>query len=315
MTTSGTTTYSVNETTLIQDAYETATIYEAGSSVSPDDYALARRKLNMIAKQLSGSSDYSPGLKMWARKTGYLFLAKNTGSYSFGPSGDHCTESYAQTTLASNAAGGASTVVVSSATGIANTYYIGIELDSGTLQWTTVNGAPSGTTVTLTATLTSAASSGNAVFCYQTKARNPIEILSVVRRTSAGLDNPMGFTMSLEQYESIQNKERDGVPTDSYWQYGLTNSTVKIDYQPSDATDVLRVVFLSPAEDYSATTDTIEYPQTFYRYLSALLARDLCIAFGKVVSPDLKELIAESGAIAKNFHSAGGEYFFEPDRT
>ena len=56
----------------------------------------------------------------------------------------------------------------------------------------------------------------------------------------------MGFTMSLEQYESIQNKERDGVPTDSYWQYGLTNSTVKIDYQPSDATDVLRVVFLSP---------------------------------------------------------------------
>ena len=32
--------------------------------------------------------------------------------------------------------------------------------------------------------------------------RNP----SVVRRTSAGLDDPMGFTMSLEQYESIQNK-------------------------------------------------------------------------------------------------------------
>ena len=72
--------------------------------------------------------------------------------------------------------------------------------------------------------------------------------------------------------------------------------------------------YSSPRGGLPATTDTIEYPQTFYRYLSALLARDLCIAFGKVVSPDLKELIAESGAIAKNFHSAGGEYFFEPDR-
>ena len=146
----GTTTYSVNETTLIQDACETATIYDAGSSVSPDDYALARRKLNMIAKQLSGSSDYSPGLKMWARKTGYLFLAKNTGSYSFGPSGDHCTESYAQTALYSNAAGGASTVVVSSATGIANTYYIGIELDSG-LSNGRRSMEPIGNDVTLTA--------------------------------------------------------------------------------------------------------------------------------------------------------------------
>ena len=92
MTTSGTTTYSVNETTLIQDAYETATIYDAGSSVSPDDYALARRKLNMIAKQLSGSSDYSPGLKMWARKTGYLFLAKTP---------DHIPSDHPETTAQS----------------------------------------------------------------------------------------------------------------------------------------------------------------------------------------------------------------------
>jgi hypothetical protein len=42
-------------------------------------------------------------------------------------------------------------------TGVATTYNIGVQLDDGTFQWTTVNGAPSGFTVTLTAVLTDSA--------------------------------------------------------------------------------------------------------------------------------------------------------------
>jgi hypothetical protein len=42
-------------------------------------------------------------------------------------------------------------------TGVATTYNIGVQLDDGTFQWTTVNGAPSGSTVTLTAVLTDSA--------------------------------------------------------------------------------------------------------------------------------------------------------------
>lgn len=315
MTTSGTTTYSVNESEIIQDAFETAEIYAAGETVSTDDYSLARRKLNMLAKQLSGSTDFSTGMKLWARKTGYLFLAKDTGTYSIGPSGDHCTESYSQTTLSASAAGGAGTITVASATGIATTYHIGVELDDGSIQWTTVNGAPVGTVVTLTASLTGAASSGNVVFCYQTKARNPLELLSVVRRNKNGQDTPVAFDMSVAEYEAIADKSADGTPSRLYWEHGLTNSSIKLDVQPDTPTDVLRIVFLSPAEDYSATTDTLEYPQAYYRFISAQLACDLCLPFGKEISASLKLLRDESQRIAQNSDPQTSFHSFEPDRV
>ena len=59
---------------------------------------------------------------------------------------------------------GDSTIDVNSISGISDNDSIGITLDSGTVQWTTVDGTPSGDTVTLADSLDGDAAVGNTVY-------------------------------------------------------------------------------------------------------------------------------------------------------
>lgn len=71
-----------------------------------------------------------------------------------------------ETTITANASGGATTITVASIAGLASGDVIGVKLNTGFYHFTTINGAPSGSTVTLTAAVPGAgvvATSGNAV--------------------------------------------------------------------------------------------------------------------------------------------------------
>jgi hypothetical protein len=67
------------------------------------------------------------------------------------------------TTLGGAEAAAQTDLTVAAITGVASGDIIGILLDDGTTHWTTVNGAPSGSTITITAALPSDAASGNRV--------------------------------------------------------------------------------------------------------------------------------------------------------
>lgn len=316
MATSGVTTYSVTETDIITTAFEDAAIYGAGRTISAEDYTLARRKLNMLVKQWVSQTDFAPGLKMWTRRTGWLFMQKSQVEYDLGPSGDECAaETYVATTLASSASGGAGTITVVSAAGISTTMRIGVLLDSGSMQWTTVNGAPAGAVVTLTATLTGAASAGNVVYAYASKVHRPFEIVSAVMRDSDGNDTPMDPQLSLAEYEAIPAKSGLGTPASMYFEAKRTNAVVYLDCAPDDLTSVIRLRYLSYVEDSTATSDTIDFPAEWYRPLAAQLGIDLCPAFRKPAPPELVSLRNESLQIAQNAYPAKSEayYLSEPD--
>ena len=68
------------------------------------------------------------------------------------------------TTLNGAVAKGASSIVITSATDIADNDSIGITLDDGSIQWTVVYGWTSGTTIPLMEPLSGAAASGNTVY-------------------------------------------------------------------------------------------------------------------------------------------------------
>ncbi len=46
-------------------------------------------KLNMLVKQWMGKQDFAPGLKMWTRQRGDLFMSASRGQYQLGPTGDN----------------------------------------------------------------------------------------------------------------------------------------------------------------------------------------------------------------------------------
>lgn len=316
MATSGTVTYSQNELTLYTDALQNLGVYGAGETLTADDVALCRRKLNMLVKQWVSQIDFAPGLKLWTRRRAYLFLQDGQIEYDLGPSGDHTAEGeYTTTTLTAAAVTSDTALTVASIADIATTNAVGVELDSGAIHWTTVNGAPSGSTVTLAAGLASSASIGRRVFAYAAKMRRPFEIVSASLRSDNGNDSPMDPNMGVDEYELISRKSGAGTPYRMYFEPRTSNARVFLDCAPSDVTRVVRMVYLSYIEDLTTTTGDLDFPPEWYRPLSAQLAVDLAPAFEVAVSPGLKQLRDDALTMARNAYPAKSTAYFasEPD--
>jgi hypothetical protein len=315
VSTSGTVTYSVTEEDIIKDALIEIGYLDASETPSASDIATARRKLNMLVKQWTGQLDFAPGLKMWTRRRAYLFLQDGQSSYSLGPSGDHATETYVQTTISEGAPPTWPSVDVVSFEGMTTGDFIGVVLDDGTVHWTTISGAP-GATITLTDSLPAVgASRGNAVFTYTTKMRRPFQLDTVVRRDISGNDSVVDSKMTIQEYEAIYSKTGEGSPSRLYFEAQRTNAKVYLDCAPEDCSEVLRMVYLSYIEDFSDQTDDAEFPAEWFRALSLQLASDCCRPFGRSVPKDLKEDLQEALAMARKAYAETIvlEYQSDPD--
>lgn len=312
MATSGTVTYNVTEADIVADALESIGYKDSTESVSADDLAVCRRKLNMIVKQWTAQLDFAPGLKMWTRRRAYMFLQDGQVSYSLGPSGDHATETYVQTTLSTDEATSSTSLSLTSTTGMSASDNIGIVLNDGSIHWTTISGSP-GAPTTIATGLASAASAGNVVFTYTTKMRRPFEIISAVRRDISGNDTPMDPYLTLEEYESIYSKTSEGSPARMYFEAQRTNAKVYIDCAPEDTTEVVRMVYLSYIEDFSATTNDAEFPAEWYRALSAQLAMDLCLPFTRPVPPALPGILQDALTMARKAYSETAVLSYQSD--
>lgn len=311
---SGSYDYGATGTQIITDAYENLGVLAEGQSPNTNQTTTALRSLNWLIKQWSGTPDFAPGLKTWTRKRAYMFLQANQSTYNLGPTGDHATLSYVRTTLASAALAGASTIVVSSATGISSTYAIGVQLDSGSIDWTTVNGAPSGTTVTLTATLDSAAAAGNSVFCYQTiLAARPLLIESAVLRYTDGTDRPLGF-IQMQDYEQLVDKAGQGEPNALYYEPTLINGTLYVDTTPDDTSNVIRLVYQAPVDDLDAEGNDLYYSQHWFLPLSLGLSRLLSVKYPGTWTALSEKVYTEAIATARNLDAQTSNLFFEPGR-
>lgn len=313
MTTSGSVDFSVNRDEIIRHAMLDATILGVDQTPDANDISDCAFRLNLIVKQLQGRADFGANLKVFARKTGYLFLQKGQSVYSVGPSGDNWTSSYSTTTLAAAKNASATALTLSSAIG-ADSDNVGIALSDGTIGWTTISSGGGTTSLTLPANSLGAAASGARVFTYTTKGRRPLQLLIGVLRDANTRDVPLDVSKTRQDYEALPDKTADGTPSWVAYEATLTNGTIYLDIEPSDVTNVVRIVFLGAPEDFDAITDTPDYPQEWFRPLVKLLAVDICPMYGKSVSQDLKDAAASAISIAQNTDPETSDLYFEPGR-
>mgnify|MGYP001574175770 CR=1 FL=1 len=323
MASSGSVDFSVNRNDIITRSLEVIGEYDPGETISSADVTTCASWLNLIVKQLQGTADFAGGLKMWSRKRAYLFLSGGQAVYTLGPTTtatgttNKWASSYVTTTISANEAAGQTVLSVTSITGISNADRIGIELDDDTMHWTTVNGAPSGGTVTITASLASAAASGNRVFAYATTAqgRSPIKILTASLRsfdsTNVPTDIPIDAGLLIEGYESIVSKTADSDPTALYYEQTLTDGTVYLDAEPSDVSKIIRMVYLSAIEDFDASTDTPDYPQEYYLFLVMELGKYIAPVFGVKWTTGMEDNRKSAMAIAKNLYPETSDLYFQ----
>lgn len=312
MATSGSTDFSATASNAITEALELIGVLESGGTVNANDETSCLRTLNMMVKQWSGNFDFAPGLKAFNRKRGYLFLQKSQSAYSLGPSGDNASLSYSTTTMRIAGTATATTLEVTSTTGMTAADKIGIELDSGSIQWTTISSVTDSDTLVIPASgLTSAVAAGNRIFAYTTKLLRPLYIETAVLRDTDGNDSPM-YPMSNETYEGITSKGDDADPAFYLYENALTNGRLQLDCEPSDVTKVVRLVFMAPAEDLDAVANDIAYPQEWLAAVSYGLAKRIAPKFIKPWGDDLESSYNEALSIARSSYATTSEDYFQP---
>ncbi len=267
MTTSGAVSFNYNRDQIIKASLRKIGAIAAGETPDYQTIQDASDQLNILVKALNAT-----GLHIWTETEAALFLQPNQVAYTLGGATmDHATESFTATTLSSTAASGATSVSVASASGFADTYRVGIVLDSGSLFWTTESGAPSGSAVALASALTGPASAGNAVYVYQSDIVRPLRVVSGRRFAFNGaIDTPM-MQLARIDYRNLPNKTDTGTVTQFFYDPRGGANTQGIIYvwpAPPDVTSCVKFTWWRPVQDFTSSANTPDLPQ---EWLDALI--------------------------------------------
>ena len=315
MTTSGTFSFSVGRDEIIKVALQflgKLSDSELPTTTETNDLS---RLLNMMVKQWMGKSDFAPGLKTWTRRLGYLWLSPTTGVYSVGPTATGWTNSYVNPNTTATYAAGTSSIVVTSATGIAANYYIGLHQNNGVIFWTTVgSGYVSGTTIPLTANTTYASSTGSEVYVYQTIAQQPQLIETAILRDQFNSDTPLKI-LTVQDYDNLPNKvdpTNISDPSAIYYEYQLGNSNLSIDCGAANDTNKYIVLrYLEAIQDFNNPLDTPEYPQEWFLALGWGLAAQAASIFMVPWEQSMEARYKEALRIAQNKGAEISSLFFQ----
>ncbi len=262
MATSGSINFDQTRAEIIKDAMLECGAIAAGETPSAEETDDVARSLNRMVKGW-----HTKGIHLWTWEEATLFLTVGTAKYALGVGGDHASLSTVKTELAADAATSATSLTVDSITSIAANDNIGIELDDGTLHWTTQSGTPTGTTLTLASGLASAASTDNHVYAYTTLINRPLRVTNVRRRDEAENDIPI-IMFSRQGYFDTPNKTVKAKTTQVYYDPKLTNGQIYLWPTPETVQDRLLFDGAFPIEDFDAAGNNPDFPQ---EWLDALV--------------------------------------------
>lgn len=209
MALSGSTNFPVTRDDLIKAAMQHISALGDGDTPNATQLSEASFLLNILIKNWQ-----TEGMQLWMTYYGYIFPVSGTTKCSLGAEGGKSASSYIYTTTSVASSSGGSTITVVAVTGIVNTNVIGIELSDGSMQWTTVNGAPAGSVITLATPLTGNVAAGASVYAYAVGAQltRPKEIVgSFLRTSSDNTDVPLTI-ISMDEYNNLSSKFQKGTP-------------------------------------------------------------------------------------------------------
>jgi len=310
MATSGSVNYSRTANQIISLAFRLIGVGTQGEALPAEEQEDGIERLNLMVKSWQVEK-----IHLWKMKDAILFTTASQYVYNIGPTGDRATTTWAETTLSVDAASGASTVAVSSITGMSSGDVLGILLDDNTMQWTTINGAPSGSTVTPAVTLTGAAASGNKVFAYTNKMSRPLRVLDMQRRDKNNMDVEVE-SLARDDYRNLPNKSATGTPVQYYYDPQLTNGRLSLWLSPSDERYTMRFTAALPIEDFDQATDDPDFPIEWIEAIAYNLAQRLIPTYGDTLSQmDRMEIVTQAGALKemlRQFDQDTDSLTFEP---
>lgn len=257
MATSGSIDFNLTRDQIIHAAARKVQAVRAGQTMSDQTLQDFAQALNAMVKRWQAR-----GIHVWTVQEATLFPQASQLKYQLGnSSSDHATDSYVETAIATAASSGASSVDVDSDDNISDGDYIGVVVDDGTYHWTTVNGTPSGDTITLTDVLDDSAAVDNRVFAYTTKINRPLKIPDGRRYDPAGdIDTPITGLARLD-YQALPNKTQTGTINNYFYDAQLAAGYLYL-WQPlAAAGDLFNFTYHRAIEDFDAAGNNPDLPQ------------------------------------------------------
>ncbi len=257
MARSGSYDWTLNRDEIIKLAYQRAGILQGTETIRADLLDLGNTLLNSMIKLWQAD-----GIKLWVRNEATLFTAKQTASYSLGASGSNATESYVSTQIATAATISATTLTVDSTAGMTAADNIGIELDDGTRQWTTITTVDSATALTIGAALNAAAAVDNYVVTYTTKIQRPLDVINCRSKSLASATEQPMTDIKHTYFFNIPDKTTDDVSTTStfYYDKKLDNGTIYLWPRPNNVDLIVNFTYYKPLDDLDAATNNLSFP-------------------------------------------------------
>lgn len=265
--------FTVTRDQLITDALLHIGGIGEGETPSANAVTEAARLLNMIVKLRAAD-----GMPLWALKRGVILPVTDV---SFVTTVSHIVQadSYVTTTLSADEAAAQTVLSVTSSTGMTASDQVGIELDDGTVDWTTIVSVDSSTQITITTAITSAAASGNRVYAYTASSDRIGRPLRILEANILTVADSIGWEIDIEDrqdYYRLSDRTADGTPNLIYYDAGLGSATA----DPTSSTTwygtfyihprfengdyVIEFTYHRPFQDFDASTDNPDFPQEFY---------------------------------------------------
>lgn len=239
------------------------------------------RTLNAMIKAWMGK-----GIHIHLVQRATMWLTGNKYEYVVGT--DKIAASPVKTYLTADSAASDTTLTVNSITGISDTYVCGVLLDSGEMHWDVVNGAPSGSTVTITTGVASAASSGQPVWAYSAVLADIKAIYSVQRRdwdlsADTFTDVPISIIPHRTYFEMSGKTETGDVSQIAFLPNYLRAGTIFTYTAPANGKQTLQLLTKRSVMDFDGATDDADYPQEWFESLWKGLASRLANHYGKSI--------------------------------
>jgi hypothetical protein len=244
-----------------------------GETMAPEYSERARNAVNLAVLEMQAK-----GLHLSSYKLGYLFLNPNQGTYIIED--ENATNQYYQRTLSADEATGQTVLSISDTDDLENDDTIGIILDDGSIQWTTVVSYDSVLlTVTVADALTDDAASGNYIFNYRVALKQISRIHQILRRDNYVNDVPLTI-ISQQEWNTLNNKRTaTGLPNQMYYQRTIPKGTLKMWPVPQNSYSIVWFWYEQKLGQMKDMTDVMDLDQFYYPAFAYLVAVRLCDVF------------------------------------
>lgn len=306
MATSGSTDYNRTGTQIITFAAKQLQLIASGGALTTAEAADALEALELMIKTFQAE-----GVKLWLLTYARIFPVVGQKSYDL-PGANACNISeLSETTLDADEAAGQTVLSVTSTTqgaAFADGDVIGIELDSGSIQWTTIASSVADDTVTVDDALTGAASSGNGVWAYTNALGRPLRIESA-RRLNSAIDTPI-VTISKQEYDDLPNKAVKAPPVQIYYDPQLATGKLYVWPTISTIADSLNITYRRSVEDFDSGANDPDFPQEWLELLGYNLAVRIAPQFGKQIPAEVAVMAQATKEAAMNWDQEEESVYF-----